>query len=214
MSDAPQFDRKMSDAEGLMWRLEKDPHLSSTFAAVTILDRSPDFDRLLGATRASRACGRTTRPACAAGARQPHRTYVGRRQQLRPAISRSPHRPAEARHDASTARSRQPHRLRSVRPDPAAVAVRRRRRSARWQVGPDRETAPHHHRRRRQRASSRCSSSTSNAMPPNRHRSITRKLDDRPPTPNNDSHNDVCSSTCWPAASGCRWASCARSRIC
>ena len=47
MSEAPQFDRKMSDAEGLMWRLEKDPHLSSTFAAVTILDRPPDFDRLL-----------------------------------------------------------------------------------------------------------------------------------------------------------------------
>ena len=47
MADLPQFDRKMSDAEGLMWRLEKDPHLSSTFAAVTILDRPPDFDRLL-----------------------------------------------------------------------------------------------------------------------------------------------------------------------
>ncbi|MBK5330759.1 MAG: DUF1298 domain-containing protein [Ilumatobacteraceae bacterium] len=47
MSEAPQFDRKMSDAEGLMWRLEKDPHLSSTFAAVTVLDRHPDFDRLL-----------------------------------------------------------------------------------------------------------------------------------------------------------------------
>jgi diacylglycerol O-acyltransferase len=47
MTDLPQFDRKMSDAEGLMWRLEKDPHLSSTFAAVTILDRPPDFDRLL-----------------------------------------------------------------------------------------------------------------------------------------------------------------------
>ncbi len=43
----PKFDRKMSDAEGLMWRLEKDPHLSSAFAAVTILDRPPDFDRLL-----------------------------------------------------------------------------------------------------------------------------------------------------------------------
>jgi diacylglycerol O-acyltransferase / wax synthase len=40
------FDRKMSDAEGLMWRLEKDPHLSSTFANVTLLDRPPDFDRL------------------------------------------------------------------------------------------------------------------------------------------------------------------------
>jgi diacylglycerol O-acyltransferase / wax synthase len=47
MSDLPKFDRKMSDAEGLMWRLEKDPYLSSTFAAVTILDKPPDFDRLL-----------------------------------------------------------------------------------------------------------------------------------------------------------------------
>ncbi len=47
MADLPQFDRKMSDAEGLMWRLEKDPHLSSTFANVTILDRPPNFDQLL-----------------------------------------------------------------------------------------------------------------------------------------------------------------------
>jgi len=36
----------MSDAEGLMWRLEKDPQLSSTFANVSILDRPPDIDRL------------------------------------------------------------------------------------------------------------------------------------------------------------------------
>jgi len=41
------FDRKMTDAEGLMWRLEKDPHLSSTFANVTVLDKSPNFDQLL-----------------------------------------------------------------------------------------------------------------------------------------------------------------------
>jgi len=47
MADLPRFDRKMSDAEGLMWRLEKDPHLSSTFANVTVLDKAPDFDRLL-----------------------------------------------------------------------------------------------------------------------------------------------------------------------
>ncbi|MEO6571274.1 MAG: wax ester/triacylglycerol synthase domain-containing protein [Ilumatobacteraceae bacterium] len=39
-----RFDRAMSDAEGLMWRLEKDPHLSSTFGTVTVLDRAPDFD--------------------------------------------------------------------------------------------------------------------------------------------------------------------------
>ncbi|MFZ4718865.1 MAG: wax ester/triacylglycerol synthase domain-containing protein [Ilumatobacteraceae bacterium] len=47
MSDLPHFDQKMSDAEGLMWRLEKDPHLSSTFANVTVLDTAPDFGRLL-----------------------------------------------------------------------------------------------------------------------------------------------------------------------
>ena len=41
-----RFDRNMSDAEGLMWRLEKDPHLSSTFGTVTLLDRAPDFESL------------------------------------------------------------------------------------------------------------------------------------------------------------------------
>ena len=41
------FDRKMSDAEGLMWRLEKAPHLSSTFANATVLDKSPNFDTFL-----------------------------------------------------------------------------------------------------------------------------------------------------------------------
>ena len=45
MSDL-RFDRTMSDAEGLMWRLEKDPYLSSTFGTVTILGRAPDFDAL------------------------------------------------------------------------------------------------------------------------------------------------------------------------
>jgi WS/DGAT/MGAT family acyltransferase len=39
------FERKMSDAEGLMWRLEKDPHLGSTFANITVLDRPLDYAR-------------------------------------------------------------------------------------------------------------------------------------------------------------------------
>jgi WS/DGAT/MGAT family acyltransferase len=39
-------DRHMSDVEALMWNLEKDPFLSSTFANVTILDQAPDVDRL------------------------------------------------------------------------------------------------------------------------------------------------------------------------
>lgn len=47
MSGLPHFDRKMSDAEGLMWRLEKDPHLSSAFATVTLLDRAPDVTKLI-----------------------------------------------------------------------------------------------------------------------------------------------------------------------
>lgn len=47
MSGQPHHDHKMSDAEGLMWRLDKDPYLSSTFANVTILDRPPDMARLM-----------------------------------------------------------------------------------------------------------------------------------------------------------------------
>ncbi|CAN5692605.1 wax ester/triacylglycerol synthase family O-acyltransferase [soil metagenome] len=36
----------MSDVEALMWNLEKDPHLSATFANVTLFDRPLDLDRL------------------------------------------------------------------------------------------------------------------------------------------------------------------------
>ncbi len=39
-------DRKMSDTEALMWRLEGERHMSSTFANLTILDRAPDVDLL------------------------------------------------------------------------------------------------------------------------------------------------------------------------
>ena len=46
MPEVPQFDRKMSDAEGLMWRLEKDPYLSSSFGNVTVLDGRIKFDHL------------------------------------------------------------------------------------------------------------------------------------------------------------------------
>jgi WS/DGAT/MGAT family acyltransferase len=47
MAELPVLDRRMSDAESLMWRLDKDPYLSSTFANVTLLDRKPDVDRLM-----------------------------------------------------------------------------------------------------------------------------------------------------------------------
>ena len=38
--------RRMSDVEAMMWRLDKDPHLASTFANVTITDRHLDVSRL------------------------------------------------------------------------------------------------------------------------------------------------------------------------
>jgi WS/DGAT/MGAT family acyltransferase len=41
-------ERRMSDVEALMWNLEKDPYLASTFANVTVLDGPPDPDRLRG----------------------------------------------------------------------------------------------------------------------------------------------------------------------
>ncbi len=40
------YERRMNDAERLMWRLEDDPRLAATFANLTILDRPPDMDRL------------------------------------------------------------------------------------------------------------------------------------------------------------------------
>jgi len=42
--EMPTFDDRMSDAEALMWRVEKDPFLTSTFANITILDRTIDFE--------------------------------------------------------------------------------------------------------------------------------------------------------------------------
>ena len=35
----------MSDAEALMWTIEKDPALRSSFLQLTLLDRPPDFAR-------------------------------------------------------------------------------------------------------------------------------------------------------------------------
>jgi WS/DGAT/MGAT family acyltransferase len=40
-------ERRMSDFEALMWNLDADPRLSSTIANITILDRRPDWDRLV-----------------------------------------------------------------------------------------------------------------------------------------------------------------------
>src|SRR2546425_1568620 len=42
-----RFERRMSDADALMWGVEKDPLLRSTIIAIAVLDRAPDRERLL-----------------------------------------------------------------------------------------------------------------------------------------------------------------------
>ncbi len=46
MADGGTTSERMSDVEALMWSLEVDPHLSSTFANLTFFDAVPDHDRL------------------------------------------------------------------------------------------------------------------------------------------------------------------------
>ena len=47
MSDQMRFENRMSDADALMWTIEKDPLLRSTITSVAVLDQSPDRDRLV-----------------------------------------------------------------------------------------------------------------------------------------------------------------------
>jgi len=45
--------RYMSDTEAMMWTAERDPWLSSGMGSVFVLDKAPDFDRLLATLRAA-----------------------------------------------------------------------------------------------------------------------------------------------------------------
>lgn len=47
MAGSDQFDLHMTDADALMWNVEKDPTLRSTIVTVLTLDRSPDWDTLV-----------------------------------------------------------------------------------------------------------------------------------------------------------------------
>jgi WS/DGAT/MGAT family acyltransferase len=48
MAEEMRFEDRMSDADALMWTIEKDPQLRSTITSVVILDRTPDHDKLAG----------------------------------------------------------------------------------------------------------------------------------------------------------------------
>lgn len=55
MADELRFEHRMSDADALMWTIEKDPLLRSTITSVALLDAAPDPDRMTDAVdRASR----------------------------------------------------------------------------------------------------------------------------------------------------------------
>src|SRR5947209_19527592 len=45
MAEEIRFERRMSDADALMWAIEKDPLLRSTITAIAVLDRPPDRER-------------------------------------------------------------------------------------------------------------------------------------------------------------------------
>ncbi len=47
VTGAERFEHHMSDADALMWNIEKDPLLRSTIVTVLVFDRSPDFGKLL-----------------------------------------------------------------------------------------------------------------------------------------------------------------------
>ena len=122
MSDAlVEMSPRMSEAEGLMWRLEKDPYLSSTVATLTVLDSAPDMERLAQRMLRGRRDRAPSPPAGAARAR-PAAPGVGRRSRLRPLVSPAPPRPRSARRRARPLRPRHAAHRRSVRSHPPAVA--------------------------------------------------------------------------------------------
>ena len=205
------FDRKMSDVEGLMWRLEKDPYLTSTFGNVTILDRKPDVDRLRRRfERASIAIPRLRQRVQPAPGNVSPPTWVED-----PDFTIENH----VRHIALP----KPGSMRQLL-DLASLIVAdpfdrtrplwqfvRRRRAPRRQVGAHPEDAPHGHRRRARRPTLaavprlRARRARPAAAPAARRRRATK-----PPNP----PASTASGRSSPAASGCRSASPARCVTC
>ena len=147
MARPPQFDHHMSEVEGLMWRLEKDPYLSSTVANITVLDRPVDFDRFRQRLDRAAHIVPRLRQRVQARAGEPHAAHLGGRPRVRPGLPRPPRRPAEARHHAPPVRHGHARRRRPVRPDSPAVGVRGGRRVAGRQGRDHPEAASHRGRR-------------------------------------------------------------------
>ena len=142
---------RMSDAEGLMWRLEKDPYLSSTAANLTVLDSPPDMERL--AQRMLRA--HAHRPEAAAAGATGTRTAaarLGRRRGLRSHVPPAPPGAGAAGRRARPLRPRDPAHCRPVRSDTPAVADGHHRGLERRSCRAVHAVPPHADGRRRRRA--------------------------------------------------------------
>src|SRR3954467_11528690 len=157
MSEQMRFEERMSDADALMWTIEKDPLLRSTITAVAVLDRAPDRDRLTESLEHAPLPPPRRRPAPRAAAASTGRVEsavggaaaMGVRSQLRPAlppalgacrwrwIVAGPARHGRADCDAG------------FRSSATAVGVHRCGRARRRTLRVDHEDPPRDHRRRR-----------------------------------------------------------------
>ena len=139
----------MSDADALMWNIEKDPQLRSTIVAVMVLDQVPDWPALRERIEAGDLVDPPDAPAGgdADAAPRPSALVGGSRlrSRLPPASAACP----LAGNDGRRARDR-PHRGNGrVRPRPAPLGVHRDRRPRRRALGDDHQGPPLHDRRRR-----------------------------------------------------------------
>ena len=148
-----------------MWRLEKDPYLSSTFGTVSILDRAPDFHDLRARMEAATLEVPRLRWRVQPEPERLRDAGVGRRPRFRHRPPRPSHRPAQAGHAPRAVRPRQPDAARPVRSHPAAVAVHHRRRAARRQGRAVVRRCTTRSPTARAACGCRCSTSTSNATP-------------------------------------------------
>ena len=202
----------MSDAEGLMWRLEKDPYLSSTFANVTDPRPATRHRPSAAADGARHVRRRPTAPAGAAGSGQP----VLRRCGWTTPTSTSRY---HVRHIALP----KPGTMRQLLDLASLIAADPFDRTRPlWQFvivdglrgGKSALIEKLHHTIADGEAgvSCRCSSSTSSATPRNRRRSSRSRC--RPRRRRRSSRAPTCCATCSPVGCGSRSACSARSRSC
>ena len=149
----PPFDRRMTDAEGLMWRLEKDPFLRSNVANVTIARPTA---RRRPAPSPDGAGDRRSCPGCASASSRAPVTWlppvVGRRRRRSTSTSTSATSPCRrrARCASSSTWPRCSPPTRSTAP--GRLGVPRHRRARGRPGGVDPEDAPHRDRRQDRRA--------------------------------------------------------------